>query len=76
MYGGPGAQMESYTGCEDAYMTTPLRSSLRLQTQVHPEVHRCLHTSPKTSRRVSQCPWTSGRVLESLWWLVVACKRL
>ena len=55
---------------------TPLGSPLRVQTQVHPGVCSCLHTFPKASIHVAQHPWTSGMVLESLWWLAVACKRL
>ena len=56
-------------------MTTPqnpLRALSRVKTQVYPEVRSNLHTPPKASASMEQRPWTSGAVLEDLWWLVVA----
>ena len=56
-------------------MTTPqnpLRALSRVKTQVYPEVRSNLHTPPKASASMEQRLWTSGAVLEDLWWLVVA----
>ena len=56
-------------------MTTPqnpLRALSRVKTQVYSEVRSYHHSHPKAYASMEQRLWTSGAVLEDLWWLVMA----